>query len=286
MPGCPFRRPRNHLPGSRSRRSSRSSTAAAMPSSGRSATGSTSTRRSSRTATTRWRVRCGCAAPASGTGAEVPLNAVRQRPLGRLVHRRPSRPVGVRGRRRGPIASPRGRRRSAARSERARPSSRASCQRARCCSASIPSPSTKGSPPRRATARASSPRRRSRSTSTASSRASARGTSSSRARGAASAASRRCCRSSPQLGFDVVYLPPVHPIGHTNRKGPNNTLTPGPGDRGLAVGDRRGGGRPRRDPSRTSARGTTSTRWSRRRRPPVSSSRSTSRSSAHPTTRG
>src|SRR5439155_21660495 len=23
------------------------------------------------------------------------------------------------------------------------------------------------------------------------------------------------------LGFDVLYLPPVHPIGHTNRKGPN-----------------------------------------------------------------
>jgi len=25
------------------------------------------------------------------------------------------------------------------------------------------------------------------------------------------------------MGFDVVYLPPIHPIGHTNRKGPNNT---------------------------------------------------------------
>src|SRR5580704_8814057 len=28
------------------------------------------------------------------------------------------------------------------------------------------------------------------------------------------------------LGFDVVYLAPIHPIGHTNRKGPNNSLTP------------------------------------------------------------
>lgn len=34
------------------------------------------------------------------------------------------------------------------------------------------------------------------------------------------------------MGFDVVYLPPIHPIGVTNRKGPNNTLTPGPGDPG------------------------------------------------------
>jgi starch synthase (maltosyl-transferring) len=46
-----------------------------------------------------------------------------------------------------------------------------------------------------------------------------------------------------QLGFDVVYLPPVHPIGHTNRKGPNNTLTPGAGDPGSpwAIGAEDGG---------------------------------------------
>ncbi|MER5547548.1 maltotransferase domain-containing protein, partial [Streptomyces sp. NPDC002589] len=30
------------------------------------------------------------------------------------------------------------------------------------------------------------------------------------------------------MGFDVVYLPPVHPIGTTFRKGPDNTLTAGP----------------------------------------------------------
>nr|WP_232497385.1 alpha-1,4-glucan--maltose-1-phosphate maltosyltransferase [Agromyces humatus] len=34
------------------------------------------------------------------------------------------------------------------------------------------------------------------------------------------------------MGFDVVYLPPIHPIGVTNRKGPNNTLNPGPNDPG------------------------------------------------------
>jgi len=46
-----------------------------------------------------------------------------------------------------------------------------------------------------------------------------------------------------ELGFDVVYLPPVHPIGRTNRKGPNNTLTPGPEDPGSpwAIGNEEGG---------------------------------------------
>jgi starch synthase (maltosyl-transferring) len=34
------------------------------------------------------------------------------------------------------------------------------------------------------------------------------------------------------LGFDVLYLTPVHPIGETNRKGRNNALTAGPGDPG------------------------------------------------------
>ncbi|HEY6961579.1 MAG TPA: alpha-1,4-glucan--maltose-1-phosphate maltosyltransferase [Gaiellaceae bacterium] len=46
-----------------------------------------------------------------------------------------------------------------------------------------------------------------------------------------------------ELGFDVVYLPPVHPIGHTNRKGRNNTLTPEPTDVGSpwAIGSEEGG---------------------------------------------
>jgi starch synthase (maltosyl-transferring) len=45
------------------------------------------------------------------------------------------------------------------------------------------------------------------------------------------------------MGFDVVYLPPIHPIGTTNRKGPNNTLTPGPDDVGSpwAIGSAEGG---------------------------------------------
>ena len=45
------------------------------------------------------------------------------------------------------------------------------------------------------------------------------------------------------MGFDVVYIPPVHPIGSTFRKGPNNTLTPGPGDPGVpwAIGSSEGG---------------------------------------------
>jgi starch synthase (maltosyl-transferring) len=45
------------------------------------------------------------------------------------------------------------------------------------------------------------------------------------------------------MGFDVVYLPPIHPIGEVNRKGPNNTLTPGPDDVGSpwAIGSADGG---------------------------------------------
>jgi starch synthase (maltosyl-transferring) len=45
------------------------------------------------------------------------------------------------------------------------------------------------------------------------------------------------------MGFDVVYLPPIHPIGEVNRKGPNNTLDPGPDDVGSpwAIGSRYGG---------------------------------------------
>ncbi|HEY0621182.1 MAG TPA: maltotransferase domain-containing protein, partial [Kribbella sp.] len=34
------------------------------------------------------------------------------------------------------------------------------------------------------------------------------------------------------MGFDVLYVPPVHPIGRSFRKGPNNTLDPKPGDPG------------------------------------------------------
>ena len=46
-----------------------------------------------------------------------------------------------------------------------------------------------------------------------------------------------------EMGFDVLYLPPIHPIGNQFRKGPNNTLTPGPADPGVpwAIGSEYGG---------------------------------------------
>ncbi|MBV1942118.1 alpha-1,4-glucan--maltose-1-phosphate maltosyltransferase, partial [Streptomyces sp. BV286] len=45
------------------------------------------------------------------------------------------------------------------------------------------------------------------------------------------------------MGFDVVYLPPVHPIGTTFRKGPNNNLSADRGDVGVpwAIGSPEGG---------------------------------------------
>ncbi|MBM7280219.1 DUF3416 domain-containing protein [Gordonia rubripertincta] len=45
------------------------------------------------------------------------------------------------------------------------------------------------------------------------------------------------------MGFDVVYLPPIHPIGEINRKGRNNTLVAGPDDVGSpwAIGSKDGG---------------------------------------------
>jgi starch synthase (maltosyl-transferring) len=45
------------------------------------------------------------------------------------------------------------------------------------------------------------------------------------------------------MGFDVVYLPPVHPIGRANRKGPNNSTVAGPDDPGSpwAIGSPDGG---------------------------------------------
>jgi starch synthase (maltosyl-transferring) len=45
------------------------------------------------------------------------------------------------------------------------------------------------------------------------------------------------------MGFDVVYLPPIHPIGTTARKGPGNTLVAGPDDPGSpwAIGSPEGG---------------------------------------------
>jgi starch synthase (maltosyl-transferring) len=46
-----------------------------------------------------------------------------------------------------------------------------------------------------------------------------------------------------ELGFDVLYLPPIHPIGREKRKGKNNSLTPAPDDVGSpwAIGSVEGG---------------------------------------------
>ena len=45
------------------------------------------------------------------------------------------------------------------------------------------------------------------------------------------------------MGFDVLYLPPIHPIGRSYRKGPNNSLNAGPNDPGSpwAIGSDEGG---------------------------------------------
>ncbi len=50
-------------------------------------------------------------------------------------------------------------------------------------------------------------------------------------------------RYAASMGFDVVYLPPIHPIGQSFRKGPNNTLTAKPEDVGSpwAIGAKQGG---------------------------------------------
>jgi starch synthase (maltosyl-transferring) len=46
-----------------------------------------------------------------------------------------------------------------------------------------------------------------------------------------------------EMGFDVLYLPPIHPVGHTNRKGANNSTTAGPDEPGSpwAIGSEEGG---------------------------------------------
>ena len=53
-----------------------------------------------------------------------------------------------------------------------------------------------------------------------------------------------------ELGFDVLYLPPIHPIGVTNRKGAQQRARRRPGRPRQPVGDRLDGRRPRRDPPR------------------------------------
>ena len=54
---------------------------------------------------------------------------------------------------------------------------------------------------------------------------------------------RRRLPALAELGIDVLYLPPISPIGRTNRKGRNNALVAGPDDPGSpwAIGDETGG---------------------------------------------
>lgn len=57
-----------------------------------------------------------------------------------------------------------------------------------------------------------------------------------------------CYRRLPyiaEMGFDILYLPPIHPIGHTNRKGKNNAIKANVNDPGTpwAVGTEAGGHR-------------------------------------------
>jgi starch synthase (maltosyl-transferring) len=46
-----------------------------------------------------------------------------------------------------------------------------------------------------------------------------------------------------RMGFDVIYFPPIHPIGHTNRKGRNNSVSSEPSEPGVpyAIGSEAGG---------------------------------------------
>ncbi len=57
---------------------------------------------------------------------------------------------------------------------------------------------------------------------------------------------RECEARLPEIrgmGFDVIYFPPIHPIGHTHRKGRNNSLRAQPGEPGspYAIGSEAGG---------------------------------------------
>ena len=87
------------------------------------------------------------------------------------------------------------------------------------------------------------------------------------------------------MGFDVLYLPPIHPIGRGHRKGRNNLPIAGPDDVGSpwGIGGAEGGHTAIHPELGTLA---DSTGWSPPRASAASTSRSTWRSSAHPITRG
>ena len=88
------------------------------------------------------------------------------------------------------------------------------------------------------------------------------------------------------MGFDVVYLPPIHPVGVSHRKGRNNSLDPVARRPGQPLGDRQRARAGTPPSSRVSEPRTTSPpSWPT---PPNCTSkwRSTTRCSAHPITRG
>jgi starch synthase (maltosyl-transferring) len=65
-------------------------------------------------------------------------------------------------------------------------------------------------------------------------------------RGGAHGTFKECEERLPDIasmGFDVLYFPPIHPVGHTHRKGKNNTATAAPDDPGSpwAIGSEEGG---------------------------------------------
>ena len=79
------------------------------------------------------------------------------------------------------------------------------------------------------------------------------------------------------MGFDVLYLPPIHPIGRSFRKGPNNADDSRPERSGQPLGDRLRRGWPHGRSSPGSARWRTSIASSRPPDAIISRSRSTSR---------
>ena len=89
-----------------------------------------------------------------------------------------------------------------------------------------------------------------------------------------------------QMGFDVLYFPPIHPIGMKHRKGRNNTPTRGARRSRQPLRDRQRRRAGTTRSIRSSARSTISAASSRRRASTASRSRSTSRSSARRTIRG
>ena len=88
------------------------------------------------------------------------------------------------------------------------------------------------------------------------------------------------------MGFDVLYFPPIHPIGRSHRKGRNNSLTAEPGDPGQSICDRRRRGRPRGGASAARRHRARFAACWRRPRTTVWRWRSTSRCSARAIIRG